>query len=188
MLFALRSIVLFSSSLAASRVFCGGVTSVPRRRARGTGRDAGLRCRRSWCRAAAMQASRNCRRPPVRRIYWHASPRKNCPNIWASSFMLDYTDETGAAGRVAEYVCIGAKADVAGRVLTRSRTRAAVVKGFGCRPVEGRLRRLGGRRPKPFTEAEVLALRPQAPSYVSSSSNALACFKSNVSKPSVNQP
>jgi hypothetical protein len=45
-----------------------------------------------------MQASRNCRRPPVRRRYWRASPRKNCPNIWASSFTLDYTDETESCG------------------------------------------------------------------------------------------
>jgi hypothetical protein len=104
MLFTLRLIVLFSSSIAASPCVCGPVTSVPRRRARGTGRDAGLRCRRSWCRAAAMQASRNCRRPPVRRRYWHASPRKNCPNIWASSFTLDYRRKQRAAGRVAEYV------------------------------------------------------------------------------------
>jgi hypothetical protein len=122
MLFTLRSIVLFSSSIAASPCvlrtddICAPQTSARNRR------DAGLRCRRSWCRAAAMQASRNCRRLPVRRTYWHASPRKNCPNICASSFMLDYTDETGSCGRVAEYVCqrvlplleAGAKADVAG--------------------------------------------------------------------------
>jgi hypothetical protein len=64
MLFTLRSIVLFSSSIAASPCVCGPVTSVPRADERAeTGRDAGLRCRRSWCRAAAMQATRNGRRP-----------------------------------------------------------------------------------------------------------------------------
>src|SRR5215471_18319468 len=86
-----RPVFLFDHGIA---VCCGLVASAPRRRVRGTGRDAGLRFRRGWCRAAAMQASRNCRRPPVRRTYRHASPRKNCPNIWASSFMLDYADET----------------------------------------------------------------------------------------------
>jgi hypothetical protein len=63
MLFTLRSIVLVCSSIAASRCVCGPVSSVPRRRARGTGRDVSLRCRRSWCRAAAMQASKEL--PPA---------------------------------------------------------------------------------------------------------------------------
>ena len=33
---------------------------------------------------------------------------------------------------------------------------AACVKGFGCRPLEGQRSVFGGRRPKPFTTADIL--------------------------------
>jgi hypothetical protein len=37
------------------------------------------------------------------------------------------------------------------------------VKGFGCRPLEGRRRLLGGRRPKPFTFASICNLYVRYP-------------------------
>ena len=77
-LFTFRSIVLFSSSIAASPCVCGDICA-SRGRARGTGRDVGLRCRRSWCRAAAMQASRNCRACwDTDRIVWAADVQRCC--------------------------------------------------------------------------------------------------------------
>ena len=56
-----RPVFFFDSGIAVC--LRTGDICASRRQARGTGRDAGLRCRRSWCRAAAMQASWKCRRP-----------------------------------------------------------------------------------------------------------------------------
>jgi hypothetical protein len=33
-----------------------------------------------------------------------------------------------------------------------------IVKGFGCRPHEGRRHEFGGRRPKPFTQAVIVSV------------------------------
>jgi hypothetical protein len=59
-----------------------------------------------------------------------------------------------------------------------------------CNKIE-RITDLGqsSREVRKVPKADVLALpTTSTPHYVSSSSNALACFKSSVSKPSVNQP